>query len=488
MTDADSELPARPPARNEKLESLRAFLDSLAPAKALELARMVERELVSKTAADEMQLFILDSLRPILRESRPARRPTPLRIFVEPFEDLLITDEPAEKLAGRISRRSIDPVWRLLKEELIPEFMSKISKAIIDASLVDDPDELDAATEDLHFQAATALKKHLHDCDQDPDQARELRLKFNRATRVDDMREMVFLLEIASEVRKMQAALPKPAEDLTGPTLGIVRGIVDDVSRLMPMHGGYLAMAVMGRLTKPWQAIRVGGVSMARDDSPLYNSQFKLVGEALVRDIEEEALRLRRTRLPGVKGGPSLAHAALENFAVLVKGLLREVKLNEKGPWGTRVKQARNAVKEDVFPALLDPAQNAIYAALPAYAEARGADGMGRQTFVPKPGYFPDRAKIDLAEWGCQVLVGMGDVIDFLQLRPNLDAAIEQVASTMEAQCITLGEEHEKAPHEELATHIQHLGRLLMQFGRAAPVRIQHEGEDDQFLADLGLI
>ncbi|HTO39515.1 MAG TPA: hypothetical protein VL026_00955, partial [Rhizomicrobium sp.] len=99
---------------------MRSFLSGLPPATAAELARAIERDR-RQNGSGLPHDAILKSLRPALRQTDPEGRIfTPLRLFCQPFEDLLMSRSGQVKLKGRIARESISPVWGWIGSTLLP--------------------------------------------------------------------------------------------------------------------------------------------------------------------------------------------------------------------------------------------------------------------------------------------------------------------------------------------------------------------------------
>lgn len=75
------------------------------------MVRLLERV---RDHPDVRQTFA--ALRPRLVQVRPNRRPTLKRVLCMPFEDVLESFNGVDVPVGRIERRVIDPVWRLVTE------------------------------------------------------------------------------------------------------------------------------------------------------------------------------------------------------------------------------------------------------------------------------------------------------------------------------------------------------------------------------------
>lgn len=113
--------------KNDRLKILRAFLGTLPEGIALSLARVVELDRLADGKLLPHDL-ILDGLRPVLRRAENVERTlTPLRLFCQPFQDLLAGKPRKEKFTGRIAHGSISAVWNWLSQVLLPEETAKYS-------------------------------------------------------------------------------------------------------------------------------------------------------------------------------------------------------------------------------------------------------------------------------------------------------------------------------------------------------------------------
>ena len=70
------------------------------------------------------------TVRPRLASLRPSRRPTLVRLFCRPFEDLLIDREDEDLRDGRIPRRLIMPCWRLVEAHADRALMRRLGAAL----------------------------------------------------------------------------------------------------------------------------------------------------------------------------------------------------------------------------------------------------------------------------------------------------------------------------------------------------------------------
>ena len=98
-------------ARAARLPGLESRLFDIPEDKFIEVVRLLERV---RDHPDVRQTFA--AIRPRLVQVRPERRPTLKRVLCMPFEDVLESFGGVDVPLGRIERRVIDPVWKLVME------------------------------------------------------------------------------------------------------------------------------------------------------------------------------------------------------------------------------------------------------------------------------------------------------------------------------------------------------------------------------------
>src|ERR1700761_6276719 len=105
---------------DDKTGLLKAFLGGLPGPAAGRLALAVETDRLMDGHALPHET-ILEGLRPALRREHFDRRPTPLRLFCRPFQDLLTSQPRKTKQKASIARGSLVPVWNWIALTLIPD-------------------------------------------------------------------------------------------------------------------------------------------------------------------------------------------------------------------------------------------------------------------------------------------------------------------------------------------------------------------------------
>ncbi|HEX2589862.1 MAG TPA: hypothetical protein VHL34_00095 [Rhizomicrobium sp.] len=378
----------------EKSGMLRTFLGALPENVALRLAKAIE---VDRLAGGEAlpHALILEALRPALRHSHSIdRTPTPLRIFCQPFADLLQSAPRKEKRKGRIARDSVVPVWDWLSNTLMPEAVRDYAVAMRKATATRDRDTIKAAAVPFWSLAATEMHKAL------AFDRKAVRTAIGSDAAADDAQEMALLLAAGEEMTELQDTLPRGTPLLTEDLTWKLRGIYDRVVQRVPDAAAYIAVAAMNRLEKPWEALKLPlQVSRQTSDTLISNTDMGLAGEVLLGDLEIHSNAIRPTRHP-IFDPVELSKHVYE-FARLSTGLVQEVELRRDGPWHQRLMKDRNAVA-DTMETLMERAPKEIVAGFPVHKT--GSYGGGPKS--PDISKAPDADKTDRCLRYAKLVVG----------------------------------------------------------------------------------
>ena len=423
----------------ETKAELAGFLSRLPEKMAAYLAAAIERDRLSGSGAFPHE-FILDALRPALRKSPTRQRiPSPLRLVCEAFEDLLVSGERRRKQPGRISRASIVPVWEWLTNELIPQRAAELGAAISNAVLAGDLAARDAHVIELQKAASSAILERLRTLDPIMQDYRAIEQRLGGPAALLDAREMALMMDAAADLKPLTAKLPKPIETLSEEHVAAIRTTFDEFVASRADQAPYIALMVMGRLERPWEALRMASaVSRKTTDTVISASDLGVIGELLFSDAEELEQGLRAIRQP--EFDPAQVARLVEAFAALSTGIVKELGIRKDGKWGQRLMKCRAGVAS-TMEALMERAPREILAVLPVH-QIGGFGARGpRRPNLSRP---PDGEKIARAERYAALLslcrpyaanaafgAAMNDALD--EVAPALRALAEDVVTELRA-------------------------------------------------------
>ncbi|HEY4123768.1 MAG TPA: hypothetical protein VGM36_04085 [Rhizomicrobium sp.] len=375
---------------------LRSFLGRLPPATAQQLAHAIEADKLfdGKGLPHEV---ILESLRPSLRHAAPeGRMLTPLRLFCQPFEDLLISAGGKAKLKGRIARESILPTWTWLSTELMPNEAQTYSTEVRTAIANQNIPVAYSLAADFWQTVSNAICKAFAD-EHDRSTA--------RATLGDlafaDAEEMALMLGVGRRVLEIQQKLPRGTATLTEATIWSLREIYDALLQSNPDVAPYVTVITMSRLAKPWEALRLPlMITRKTQDTLLSSTDMGMAGELLFHDLEEYAFQIRAVRQPQFDVDMLLRN--LLRFTELSSAVVKELEIRRDGRWGQNLLKDRVLVGE-AMDAMMEKAPKEILGAMPMHKS--GSYGSGPR--VPNIEHMPDHAdKTERALRYARLLVG----------------------------------------------------------------------------------
>ncbi len=373
--------------QKEKAQMLVAFLGKLPETLAVRLAKAVELDRLAEGTVLPHDL-IMEGLRPILkRASGVERTPTPLRLFCQPFQDLLCRAARKDKLPGRIVQSSVYPVWNWVSQSLIPDEAAAYCAGIKADVLGYRMDNANLRAQEFWPVASAAILSAL-----DSDAGRKnARAVLGGDPVLADAREMALLIAIGREVVELQHNLPSQTPTLGETALWMLRKVYEETVQTVPDAAPYVAVIAMNRLERPWEALRLPlMISRQSQDTLISNTDMGLVGEILLGEIEAHAVAIRTVRQPQFDVDDLLAHIA--SFATVSSGMVKEVEMRRDGRWGQRLLHQRAAMAE-VMDGYVKRAPREILAGLPTLKVGSYSGGPR----VPDISRSPDPDKCDRA-------------------------------------------------------------------------------------------
>jgi hypothetical protein len=350
----------------DKTGLLKAFLGGLPGAAAGRLAMAVEVDRLMDGHALPHE-DILEGLRPILRREHYDRTPTPLRLFCRPFQDLLTCAPRKAKQKASIARETLMPAWNWITQTLLPDEAAAYAAECTRSVLEHKPDAALACAAQFWPLAGAAMGKALAG-----EAGRKAAQKaLGNVFAVDDVAEMALLLSAGDAIEQLSALLPAPVASFHEQLVWQVREIYDGLVATQPDVAPYIAVIVMNRLVRPWEALRLPLlVTRHTDDTLIAKTDMGLVGEILFARMDALKNSIQITRHPLFDAERLMEEA--KNFADLSSHIVQEIELKRDGEWGKRLMSERVEIGK-VMEGFMDRAPKEIGAALPTH-KATGAD------------------------------------------------------------------------------------------------------------------
>ncbi|MCP5433193.1 MAG: hypothetical protein H6923_07975 [Alphaproteobacteria bacterium] len=322
----------------DKEKALKAYLGQLPPSIAVPLATAVEMDRLAGRNSLPYDV-ILEGLRPVLRaaEGDGRRVPTPLRLFCEPFEDLLVAAHGRGKLKGRIARSSIQPVWdwaRALRAGAVAARADDLAGAMRKG----EPEAIDEACGALWSEAGAAMSEALA---AGPKELSGIAAKLGGKEALEDAQDIAACLVIAAETAEMRMALPRLVQQLDDECAAHVRDVFEAVTASHPDQACYVPLIVLGRLAHPWEILRVvAKIVRQHNDYLASQTDLRIVGDMLLHDLDSLAHDIEQT--DPSRMDPDEISQKVQLFARLSQGLTHEIDIRRDGPWGQRLVEIRS--------------------------------------------------------------------------------------------------------------------------------------------------
>jgi hypothetical protein len=351
---------------DDKTGLLKAFLGGLPGPTAGRLAMAVETDRLMDGHALPHE-DILEGLRPVLRREHYDRRPTPLRLFCRPFQDLLTCQPRKVKQKAVIARGTLVPVWNWVSLTLIPDetqaYVADTKVHVLKKKL----DDAVARAAQFWPIAAEAISKALS-----TEAGRQAAQKsLGDVFAVDDAAEMALLLAAGPAIEQLSVLLPLPVAVFHEQLVWEVREIYTQLTQTNPDAASYVPVITMNRLGKPWEALRLPLlVTRHTDEILIAQTDMGVVGEILFARMEMLKESIQATRHPLFNAEKLMEE--VKTFADLSSNITREIELKRQGEWGKRLLAERVEIGK-VMENFMDRAPREISAALPMH-KAIGAD------------------------------------------------------------------------------------------------------------------
>ena len=308
---------------------------------------------------------ILAGLRPVLRRDHNDRTPTPLRLFCRPFQDLLTCQPRTAKQKASITRSTLMPAWNWLSQTLLPAETAAYARECKALVLNNKHDDALARAARFWPLAAAAMTQALATDHQ------AVKKILGDPFAVDDIAEMALLLSAGEVVEQLSALLPAPVASFHEQLVWQVRDIYERLVQEQPDVAPYVAVIVMNRLVRPWEALRLPMlVTRHTDDTLIAKTDMGLVGEILFARMDALKSSIQITRHPLFDADRLMEE--VKTFADLSSHIVKEIEIKREGEWGKRLLAERVLIGK-VMEGFMDRAPREFVAALPSQ-KATGGD------------------------------------------------------------------------------------------------------------------
>ena len=349
----------------DRLPGLESRLFDIPEDKFIEVVRLLERV---RDHPDVRQTFA--AIRPRLVQVRPGRRPTMKRVLCMPFEDVLESFSGVDVPLGRIERRVIEPVWRLVTECGDTALIDQLDRQVQETA----PGNINALRNigrRLWPMAAQAIRSAV---EQDGSRQMVWRLLHGDEELRRQVLDVAAFLDIGLTVEALKDALaPKPLPKLDDHHVEAIEQAAQAAARQSPTLVYYLLLVAASRMANPADLLAVLNdidLGKARREQPVI---FAQLSGLVVTNLEERSARLDGNGF-GNGGGAAVAIAPEEAIAIAER-LVASVNTTSavmdflaEPVYRERLDAVKAAVRTMVTGSVLDTAPQGILTAVAAPA------------------------------------------------------------------------------------------------------------------------
>jgi AraC-like DNA-binding protein len=305
-------------SEGQAVEQLRDYLRTLKPEARAMLIVELERDLLRGEDVAGSEL-ILHELRRTIRAAgqKVPRIGDAARLFFAPLEPFLINDTADHKRVGRIARASLVPIWEWMGRDLMPAETKALVADVNRALFEDDRLKAEQLIRALHDRAMLRVTEVIVGVRTDQGAQRRLAVQVGTPRAVETIATFAKILACRDILPTVAQRLPTIMPAFERDQIDLVKALLSGATA---QRGAAATLAskddvflyglvmVVGRLTEPWQLIRIATRAAASSDefrvaeTPFAVAVDIVLGdlECMIRDLHS-GLKARRQVAPLVR-------------------------------------------------------------------------------------------------------------------------------------------------------------------------------------------
>ena len=411
---------AEMPMRNV-INALTLKFKSLSDDDVVRLTHAAELERRAIQTPDKWQA-VLAALRPRLNDLRPPRMPSLTRQFFQPVEDFLVSGRRGEKRPGQIDRSSLMPIWQWLSESSAGPAICIAQSHFAKDGSEPRPEEIEVVLQPVRTAARDAIVNALEGAEYDTKKARLLAASLGGVQALEDLREFALALSVSQDLLDLQSALDVRFDVVTSRHIEIARASFRAIDSVDPDASYFVPMVFLGRLSQPWEVLRLtAAVSRVRTEELLMSTDFRVVCDRLLDLLREQ--RQLFEHVPDTDADQLTAH--LRTFVDIYSGISQVIPIKKHSELGGHLLECRNGFTDQIA-IRVESLSRFIHASIPV-------DYSAFETLSPsRPAHLPDFDSADLSA----KVTSMADFIvqvSRLSHKTNLYFGIDQDVKTLNA-------------------------------------------------------
>ena len=337
-------------SEGQAVEQLRDYLRTLKPEARAMLIVELERDLLRGQDVAGSEL-ILQELRRTIRAAgqKVPRIGDAARLFFAPLEPFLINDAADHKRIGRIARASLLPIWEWIGRDLIPAetkaWVADVNRALFE----DDRLKAEQLMRALHDRAMLRITEVVASIQNNESAQRRLAVQIGAPRGMETIATLAKILAcrdvLPTVAQRLPTVMPAFERDQVDLVKALLTGAtVQRAAEHTPASKDdiflYGLVLVVGRLTEPWQLIRIATRAAAStDEFRVAETPFAVAVNIVLGDLEcmisdlQSGLKVRRRVAPLVR-----------SICAAVRGVDAELSFSIGSPWSRRFAAIRGAL------------------------------------------------------------------------------------------------------------------------------------------------
>lgn len=348
-------------SEGQAVEQLRDYLRTLKPEARAMLIVELERDLLRGQDVAGSEL-ILQELRRTIRAAgqKVPRIGDAARLFFAPLEPFLINDAGDHKRIGRIARASLAPVWEWMGRDLMPAEIKALVADVNRALFEDDRLKAEQLIRALHDRAMLHVTEILASVRNDEGAQRRVAVQIGTPRALETIGILAKILACRDVLPTVAQRLPTVMPAFERDQIDLVKALLSGATAQRAAGGApaskddiflYGLVMVVGRLTEPWQLIRIATRAAASNEevrvaeTPFAVAVDIVLGdlECMIRDLQR-GLKVRRQVAPLVR-----------EICAAVHGVGAELSFSIDSQWSRRFATIRGELAH-TLKAAIDPA------------------------------------------------------------------------------------------------------------------------------------
>ena len=348
-------------SEGQAVEQLRDYLRTLKPEARAMLIVELERDLLRGEDVAGSQL-ILQELRRTIRAAgqKVPRIGDASRLFFAPLEPFMINDAADHKRIGRIARSSLGPIWEWIGRDLMPVEVKALIAEINRALFEDDRLKAEQLMRTLHDRAMLRMTEVVASVKNDQSAQQRLAAQVAAPRAVETVATVAKILACRDVLPTVAQRLPAIMPAFEREQVDLVKALLTGATAQKAAEGAaasksdiflYGLVLVAGRLSEPWQLIRIAiRAAASSDENRVADTPFAVAVDIALGDLQcmlsdlQAGLKVRRQVAPLVRA----ICAAMHGFGT-------ELSFSSDSRWGRRFAALRGDLA-NVFKAAIEQA------------------------------------------------------------------------------------------------------------------------------------